>query len=266
LPGGNLRDQGGIVASATSGRTAGEEAFTVQGMTGVDLSLQIAGPGSRSYAFIIDWHIRLLLALAWLAFLMLALSGGLRLPENASVWTATLIFGPSVAIYLLYHPVVELLMRGQSPGKRLAGVRIVNRDGGPPSVGAILMRNAFRLIDSMPMLYMVGLICTFVTAQRLRIGDMAAGTLLVVNDEAGRKTIDRLVARGHVSGLDPAALDLVEQVLERWDQMDPEKRGAIARTLLQRIDAHPPQAPAEMPDHELRARLQALSGGGETRR
>jgi hypothetical protein len=43
-----------------------EDQVRVQGATGVDLTLRIAGPGNRSYAFIIDWHLRLLLALAWL--------------------------------------------------------------------------------------------------------------------------------------------------------------------------------------------------------
>lgn len=264
MSGGN-GGKGGIVASGASNRTVGAEAFTVQGMTGVDLSLQIAGPGSRSYAFIIDWHIRLLLALAWLAFVMLAVSGGLRLPPNAGAWTIALIVGPSALIYLLYHPVVELLMRGQTPGKRMAGVRIVNRDGGPPGVGAILLRNAFRLIDSLPTFYAVGLICTFVTAQRVRIGDMAAGTLLVVQDAAGTKTIDLLVARGNVSGLDPAALDLVQQVLERWNTLEPPRRRAIALALLQRIDARAPQPPSELNDAGLRARLQVLNDDGELR-
>jgi uncharacterized RDD family membrane protein YckC len=251
------------VASGISSRKSDGDIFTVQGMTGVDLSLQIAGPGSRSYAFIIDWHIRLLLAIAWFVLLMLALSGGLRIPANAGAWTIALIVGPAAVIYLLYHPIVELLMRGQSPGKRMAGVRIVNRDGGPPGVGAILVRNAFRLIDSMPAFYVVGLVCTFVTGQRVRIGDMAAGTLLVVNDAAGGKPIDLLVARGNVSRLDPAALDLVEQLLERWNMLEPERRQAIARALLQRIDTRP-QPPSEMHDAGLRARLQTLSDGGDS--
>ena len=49
-------------------------------------------------------------------------------------------------------------MRGRTPGKRMAGVRIVARDGGAPSVGALLVRNVFRLIDSLPLLYGVGLV------------------------------------------------------------------------------------------------------------
>lgn len=241
-----------------SGNT-GREEFTVQGLTGVDLSLPIAGTGSRSFAFIIDWHIRLLLALAWFAFSLLFVSGGLRLPDSSSVWSVAVVFAPAIGIYLLYHPVIELAMRGQSPGKRMAGVRVVDRDGGPPGIGAILIRNAFRLVDSLPSLYVVGLVSTMVTAQRVRIGDMAAGTLLVTAPEA-RADLADLAARRQASRLDPAALDLVEQLLERWKQLEPDKRRAIARELLRRIDASPSPAPEELTEAQLHARLVALAG------
>lgn len=246
-------------------RIVDREEIAVQGMTGVDLSLQIAGPGSRSYAFIIDWHIRLVMAVAWVVISLLLVNGSLRIAPDAGPWTVLLVTIPPAVIYLFYHLIVELLMRGQTPGKRMAGVRIVSREGGPPGVGAILIRNAFRLIDSLPLLYVVGLVCTFVTAQRVRIGDMAAGTVLVVNDTDANKALDRLAARGGGPGLDPATLDLVDQLLERWKEMDLDRRGAIARALLQRIDTHPPQSAAEMSDAGLRERLLALSGGGEPR-
>jgi uncharacterized RDD family membrane protein YckC len=234
-----------------------QEAFTVQGMTGVDLSLQIAGPGSRSYAFIIDWHIRLVMALAWVFVGMMMQ----QMASGSAMWSNMAVSVPALVIYLLYHPIVELLMHGQTPGKRMAGVRVVNREGGPPGAGAILLRNAFRLVDSLPFFYVVGLVCTFVTGQRVRIGDMAAGTLLVVNDEDAGESIDRLAARGTAGSLSPNALELVEQVLERWNQIGPDRRGAIALALLQRIDANPPRPPAELSDAELRERLMVLGGG-----
>jgi uncharacterized RDD family membrane protein YckC len=254
------------VGSMTSAMRSGREEFTVHGMTGVDLSLVIAGPGSRSFAFLIDWHIRLVVALAWLFGGMLITSGSLRLLPADTPWVVTLVVGPAALIYFLYHPVVELLMRGQTPGKRMAGVRIVNREGGPPGTGAILIRNAFRLVDSMPAFYLVGLVCTFVTDQRVRIGDMAAGTLLVETNAQIAGAMDRVASRNNARGLEPAALDLVDQLLERWDGMEPDRRGAIARLLLQRIEPNPPFPPAEMPDDALHARLLALSGSAEAQR
>jgi uncharacterized RDD family membrane protein YckC len=243
------------------GNTTSHEAFTVQGLTGVDLSLSIAGTGSRSYAFVIDWHIRLLLALAWYAFSVLFVTGGLRLPDSPGVWSQVVVVLPAIAIYFLYHPIIELAMRGQSPGKRLAGVRVVDRDGGPPGVGAILIRNVFRLVDSLPLLYVVGLVTTMATAQHVRIGDMAAGTLLVTVPPRERGGLAGLAARRQASRLDPAALDLVEQLLERWQQLEPDKRQAIARELVKRTDPDAARAPVDMTEAELHARLTALAGG-----
>ena len=138
--------------------------------------MALAGPGSRSYAFLIDWHIRVLAALLWIFVAILARPPSWSLSSPA-IRIAIL---PALAIYFLYHPVVELLMRGQTPGKRRAGVRVVARGGGEPGFGAILIRNALRLIDALPLFYAVGLICTVVTDERVRIGDMAAGTRLVL--------------------------------------------------------------------------------------
>lgn len=135
----------------------------------------VAGPGSRSYAFLIDWHIRLVAALVWILAALLV-HGPVWNPHSTGFW---LVFGPALAIYLLYHPVVELAMRGQTPGKRQAGVRVVGRDGRDPGVAAILIRNALRLIDSLPLGYAVGLVASIVTTDHVRLGDLLAGTRLI---------------------------------------------------------------------------------------
>ena len=177
-------DFGTEVKGARDGMDSNEH-FTIRGATGVDLDLPVAGPGSRTYAFLIDWHIRVIVALAWLVVAMLVVNGGLTLRSGSGKTGSPAVFLvvlPPLAIYFLYHPVVEIFMRGQTPGKRRAGVRIVNRDGGIPSVGSIMIRNVFRLVDSLPAFYVVGLLTAFVSAQRLRVGDMAAGTLLVLDE------------------------------------------------------------------------------------
>jgi len=66
-----------------------------------------------------------------------------------------------------------------SSRNRSAGIRIVTRAGAPPGAGALLVRNIFRLIDSLPVAYGVGLTLMVLTRESLRCGDMAAGTLLV---------------------------------------------------------------------------------------
>jgi uncharacterized membrane protein SpoIIM required for sporulation len=72
-----------------------------------------------------------------------------------------------------------VLTSGSTPGKRLAALRVVARDGATASVGALLVRNVFRVIDSLPVVYGVGLVTSMLRDDHVRIGDLAAGTLLV---------------------------------------------------------------------------------------
>jgi uncharacterized RDD family membrane protein YckC len=209
--------------------------LAVDSVTGIDVSLPVAGPGARSYAFLIDWHIRLVLALAWYAVAALLYNGRLSLAPpltNEALWFGGVV-APALAIYFLYHWVLELVMRGSTPGKRMAGVRIVARDGGAPGAGALLARNAFRLIDSLPLLYCVGLVAVVMTREHLRIGDMAAGTLLIYESNEAHLpgAAQRLQGSAH---LDPRAAELVAELLERWPTLRVESRQQLAQQLLAR--------------------------------
>ncbi|MBS0364962.1 MAG: RDD family protein [Proteobacteria bacterium] len=209
---------------------SGGAEFIVDSATGIDVALPVAGPGARSYAFIIDWHIRLVLALAWYAGAALLYSGRLTLaaPLASDTRWFTTVLAPALAIYFLYHPVVELALRGSTPGKRMAGVRIVNRHGAAPGAGAVLIRNVFRLIDSLPLCYGVGLVSVAMTAEHLRIGDLAAGTLLVYERPAPAPA--GAAALG--TARDPAAAEVAAELLQRWPQLLPEARIRLARALL----------------------------------
>jgi uncharacterized membrane protein SpoIIM required for sporulation/uncharacterized RDD family membrane protein YckC len=160
--------------------------LVVESATGVEVHIRVAGPGARSLAFVIDWHIRLILAASWftVAALIYSHARTLALPHTADPAWVSLVAAPAAAIYLLYHGVLELSMRGSTPGKRMAGIRISARDGGAPTAGALLIRNVFRLIDSLPLAYGVGLLTVLLTPEQVRIGDLAAGTLLVYDDLA----------------------------------------------------------------------------------
>jgi uncharacterized RDD family membrane protein YckC len=236
-----------------------DDRVSVQSATGVDLTLSIAGPGSRSYAFVIDWHIRLLLGCAWL----LVSSFVLKLSLSARSPDALLSLLPAAIIYFLYHPIVEVAMHGRTPGKRMAGVALVSRGGGTPGTGALLIRNVFRLIDSLPAFYVIGLVSCFITANRVRIGDMAAGTLLVIDDAAAGKSLSRLETLAPGSRLPLDALELVDQVLERRPSLEPRNRMQIACSLLTRLDPGGATPLSGLNDAELHAQLTALLHGGE---
>jgi uncharacterized RDD family membrane protein YckC len=254
---------GGEIRHAYSGAAMAAEELTVRGLTGVDVTLAVAGPGTRSYAFVIDWHIRLLLSLAWvliglLVRLILPHGSGPAILESLFLLAVVL---PALAIYFLYHPVLELAMHGRTPGKRMAGIRIVTREGATPSAGALLLRNLFRIIDSLPFLYMVGLICCLFTAQRVRIGDLAAGTVLVLDDAAATKKLGRLGALLQHARLQPEAVTLVQDLLDRWPELEPGPRMTLARTVLERVD--PGAETRGLDEHGLKSRLQSLLGTRE---
>src|SRR4030095_6691904 len=223
--------------------------ITLQTVTGVDVELTIAGPGSRSYAFIIDWHIRVLLALQWLLVGHLLYFGGLRMTtDNPGPSYILWVWLPTVLIYVFYHPVLEIAMRGRTPGKRIAGVRLVTREGDIPSAGPLLLRNIFRILDSLPVCYLVGLITVVLTEHHVRVGDIAAGTLLVMDHDSSTSSFaSTTAAKG---GLTPQAADLIQELLDRWPALDEHNRGTIARTLLARVE--PQIAPEDL------ARLRSL--------
>ena len=233
---------------------------TLQSITGVDVELRIAGVGSRSYAFVIDWHIRAILAFAWWAVgTMMTLGQLALLAEGRSPGSGYFLWVilPATGIYLFYHPVLEILMRGSTPGKRMAGVRIVTRTGDIPGIGALLIRNVFRLIDSLPFAYLVGLVTAMFTEQHVRFGDIAAGTLLILDSKEHDSSFARLTPASR--SLDPRAADLIHELLERWTALDEKTRGEIARSLLARVDSSvSPEQLASMNTVELRTRLQTL--------
>jgi uncharacterized RDD family membrane protein YckC len=235
------------------------EELNIRGLTGVDMTLRVAGPGTRAYAFIIDWHIRLLVALAWvLAGLLVGLIVGGNFKKDA---LPLFFIAPALLIYFLYHPVLEVVMRGRTPGKRMAGARIVTLEGETPGTGALLMRNLFRLIDSLPVAYLVGLVCCIFTAQRVRIGDLAAGTVLVLDEPKATRSLALMGMLGQNSHLEPDAAALVQDLIDRWAELKEGRRESLARELLARLDKGlDPVELAVLDPAVLRSRLEALLG------
>jgi uncharacterized RDD family membrane protein YckC len=237
-----------------------EEELIVRGLTGVDMSLRIAGPGTRSYAFLIDWQIRLMSALVLIlvALPIRMLPDAPRLLTH-SLWIAAIVL--AVLVYFLYHPVLEVLMRGYTPGKRSAGARIVTLEGATPTAGSLLLRNLFRLIDSLPAFYAVGLGCCLFTGKRVRLGDMVAGTVLVLEDAGASKTLARLGAAMQRSTLPLETLRLIQDLLDRWRDLGEEQRAKLGRRLLAKLDpAFDAQRDATLSEDALRGRLEALLG------
>jgi len=223
--------------------------LVVDSVTGVDVALPVAGPGARSFAFLIDWTLRTILSAAWYVVAALIHNGrwSLEAPLTPDANWFVFVVAPPAAIYFLYHPVWEVTTRGLTPGKRTAGLQIVSRDGGAPSVGSLLTRNVFRLVDSFPVAYALGLDTTMFSRNSVRIGDLAAGTLLVYT--RNNATLVRLSDQQ----LDARTAEVLSELLQRWSTLDDAARRKIAATILPKADAD------TATDEELRTQLERLT-------
>jgi uncharacterized RDD family membrane protein YckC len=132
--------------------------------------------GRRIGAMVIDG---VLFAIVFVA-IGLATGGGSASHGHAGIHlgsAATLVW---LGTIYAYHFVCEAAT-GQTLGKKLVGVRVVSLDGTRASAGQVLVRTLLRLIDSLPILYLVGLVSILATGRerRQRVGDLAAGTTVV---------------------------------------------------------------------------------------
>ncbi len=146
-------------------------------------------------------------------------------------------------------------MQGRTPGKRTAGIRIVTQAGDVPGVGAILIRNVLRILDSLPFVYAVGLVATMITKQSVRVGDMAAGTLLVYETPTDKVSIAQLQGDA-IASLGLGKIELVQELLDRWPELAPDTRVELGQKLLARLGR-----PERVGEQAVFAELQSLLTG-----
>lgn len=239
------------------------EQITITSAGGVEVKLDLVALGGRSYAFVLDWHFRLLFALAWFLFALVSITGSFTLDDPELITDLGSLFFylvilPPFLIYFLYHPVLEIAMHGRTPGKRMAGIRIVAKDGSSASSGAILLRNIFRLIDSLPTFYVLGILVCLFNKQHLRIGDIAAGTVLIYEEKASKKRLNLIMDGNAGHRLTTQQRELVAELLDRWKELAAVTRKNLAIELLTKFGQTMATDSTQQTDTQLRDRLQQL--------
>lgn len=147
---------------------------------GIHLEAQVVGPVTRIYAFLLDLVIRgVILLLLWFASIPLGLTG-----MGGGVFLIIMF-----VIEWLYPVLFETLARGQTPGKKILGIAVVNDDLSPVTLGTSLVRNLLRTIDFLPMLYLAALVTMLSNRRFQRLGDMAAGTLVVSMSKSSQPAV-----------------------------------------------------------------------------
>ncbi len=235
--------------------------ITVNSADAMTYTLEVAGVGARSYAFVLDWHIRLLAALLWIylatfAFYDRSVLSTMFDDDGQNAAAFWIIFAPAAITYFFYHPILETVMHGSTPGKRMAGVRLITLEGHTPGIGSILIRNIFRLIDSLPGVYTVGILVVIFTKNQVRIGDIAAGTVLVYDKRGGRESLSDVARQSLDSNLSTENYDLLLELLDRWPQLEKHQRVQLAQQFLSKIGD---ELHSDDPN-TLKNRLQELAG------
>lgn len=208
---------------------------------GVTLEVTLAGVGSRFTAGVIDQLLRsvVLVALVILTA-FLGDSGG----TSGGVVLASLL----VAVFLVqfaYDVLFETLAAGRTPGKRWTGLRVVRLGGAPVGFVASALRNILRIVDALPGFYLVGILCVMSTRNNQRLGDLAAGTI-VVRERAQSTALPQPApvppgpasadtALWDVSAVSAEEMATVRRFLGRRPTLTPEARDRLAREMATRL-------------------------------
>ena len=145
--------------------------------------MPLAGIGSRFIALLVDyliWFAGLIVLWLLLSFFLPGLHAFSKVSEQWA--TAIAIF----IVFLFnwgYFTLFEAFWNGRTPGKRVARIRVIQRSGRAIGLFESMARNLVRYVDQIPFFYAVGVITMFVTRQHQRLGDLAAGTLVVRDRE-----------------------------------------------------------------------------------
>jgi len=140
---------------------------------GIELTLRLAGPVPRALAWSVDLALR-----AAIVLVVMTLASQL----GRAGWGIVLL--AAFFVEWLLPAWFEAQMRGQTPGKRLFGIAVLNDDGTPLRWPGALTRNLLRAVDFLPLMYGFGLVCMLLNRDFKRLGDLAAGTVVVYQSPA----------------------------------------------------------------------------------
>jgi uncharacterized RDD family membrane protein YckC len=234
----------------------------------VALGFEIVGLGSRFLAALLDTLIQtvVLLALILLVGLVNTLLGPLGGARSGD-WVA----GATVALVVLllfltywgYHIFFEMAWNGQTPGKRLIGIRVLTTGGQPITLVHSLIRNLVRIVDYLPASYMIGAVAILVTPRCQRLGDLAAGTIVVrERREAAPRTLEgyagQALSPAQASLFKADDVTLAREFLLRRDTLPLERRQALAEQIASRFRARLGPSAAAVPAEALLASVAAL--------
>jgi len=193
---------------------------------GLKLPIHPAGPVVRFYAWLLDQMIRGVIYL----ILLVTLSS---LRELGIGIALILVF----TLEWFYPVLFETLHDGATPGKRLLGLRVVRDDLEPIDWQSSILRNLLRGIDFLPMFYLFGLIATLMNPGFKRLGDLAAGSLVIHDLPTGKLPSLNTPPTPARWPLEPAEQQAIVEFTHRRSDMTDARADELARLTGPLVDA-----------------------------
>jgi len=215
--------------------------YTIDTPENVSFGFEVAGIGSRFIGALIDTAI-IALALTLLNLLLgylLELVGTVNIPGLTPLMNqdASWASGVLIALYVLlnfllmagYYMIFELIWNGQTVGKRVAKIRVVRVNGNPVGFLEIVVRNLVRMVDVLPIAYGVGLVVMFLNQHERRLGDFAAGTMVIKEErQVSLATLGQAPLRTNSPSGGAVADGPTDSAIEAWRQRYPQLRRVTA--------------------------------------
>lgn len=207
----------------------------------VALDFSLASIGSRFLALALDTLIQMGATLVIVLIGGLAALGARLSSSSLQPWVLAALTLGWFLIYNGYFALFETIWNGQTPGKRVVGLRVISITGRPISAYEAILRNVVRVADQLPGTYAVGIVAVFVTARSQRLGDLAAGTVVVherngLSAETGG-SFDAPPGLEHhgAARLTPQEIAVIEMFLRRRAELSGFGRARSARQIAARM-------------------------------
>jgi uncharacterized RDD family membrane protein YckC len=219
----------------------------------VAVTYRLAGIGTRFAAVLVDTFIHVVL----LVGLVVALGYIFPLVEEtiswleweASSWMLAVTLLAAFAVFWGYFMFWETVWNGRTPGKKLAGIRVIRDTGHPVDFRTAFLRNIVRYVDFLPASYGVGTVVMFLSQESKRLGDYVAGTIVVVDAPrlakpeqtqeraAGQRSLLGDLALLNLRALNRDQLLVVDRFLERRGNLPEGARAQLARQIAEPLMA-----------------------------
>jgi uncharacterized RDD family membrane protein YckC len=226
--------------------TSWDDKLTIETPEQTSLEFPLAGVGSRCMALLLDMLIQLLvfLILALVLGLFAYISpGGTTGLGLGGLWAQAIFYFVAFVLMYGYFAIFEAVWNGQTPGKRVANLRVIQESGRPIQVWQAFARNLMRIIDSIPFCYAIGMTSMLISKQNRRLGDFVAGTVVVherplTKIAVGWTSAVPSAVGGPTLGASRLSLEevrLIEAFLERRNSLTEDVRYRMARQIAARV-------------------------------